>query len=387
MNKGLEVIEAHHLFGLPYEQIGVVVHPESIVHALVHLNDGATLAHLGHPDMRVPISYALHYPERADVPGARRSTSRRSAASPSSRPTSRRSAASRSRATPRVAGGTAPCVLNAANEVAVHAFLAEALALPRHRARDRGHARGDRAGARRAASTTSTTPTRRRGARRRRSSRGWRCALELVPRVRGLLGADHPARARPLRRGEDGRHAGRAVLALLPAATWRASGAARPSTASAPIPLGGFVKITGMNPEEELPPDVAPRAYYHQPVWKRIVVIGAGPGGQPRDRVRAAVRPRVRRRRERSRSVADITPGSAAAEALQPGRPHHLRRRRAQRGPDRARAPDLEPQVRRASRARAAARRRPAVLRDRARRARRDRARAPALRRRARSAP
>ena len=68
MNKGLEVIEAHHLFGLPYDQIGVVVHPESIVHALVHLNDGATLAHLGHPDMRVPISYALHYPERADVP-------------------------------------------------------------------------------------------------------------------------------------------------------------------------------------------------------------------------------------------------------------------------------------------------------------------------------
>ena len=57
----------------------------------------------------------------------------------------------------------------------------------------------------------------------------------------------------------------------------RASGAARPSTAIGAIPLGGFVKITGMNPEEELPPDVAPRAYYHQPVWKRIVVIGAGP--------------------------------------------------------------------------------------------------------------
>ena len=58
MNKGLEVIEAHHLFGLSYERIDVVVHPESIVHALVHLNDGAILAHLGHPDMRVPISYA-----------------------------------------------------------------------------------------------------------------------------------------------------------------------------------------------------------------------------------------------------------------------------------------------------------------------------------------
>ena len=68
MNKGLELIEAHHLFGVPYDRIDVVVHPQSIVHALVHLNDGASLAHLGYPDMRVPISYALHYPERADVP-------------------------------------------------------------------------------------------------------------------------------------------------------------------------------------------------------------------------------------------------------------------------------------------------------------------------------
>ena len=68
MNKGLEVIEAHHLFGTPYDRIDVVVHPQSIVHALVTLCDGATLAHLGHPDMRVPIAYALHHPERVDVP-------------------------------------------------------------------------------------------------------------------------------------------------------------------------------------------------------------------------------------------------------------------------------------------------------------------------------
>ena len=67
MNKGFEMIEAHHLFGVPYESIEVVVHPQSIVHSLVDLNDGATLAHLGYPDMRVPISYALHFPERADV--------------------------------------------------------------------------------------------------------------------------------------------------------------------------------------------------------------------------------------------------------------------------------------------------------------------------------
>ena len=68
MNKGLEVIEAHWLFGTPYERIDVVVHPQSIVHALVGLCDGATLAHLGQPDMRVPIAYALHHPDRVDVP-------------------------------------------------------------------------------------------------------------------------------------------------------------------------------------------------------------------------------------------------------------------------------------------------------------------------------
>ena len=67
-NKGLELIEAHFLFGLPYDRIEVVVHPTSIVHALVRFRDGAALAHLGYPDMRVPISYALTYPERAATP-------------------------------------------------------------------------------------------------------------------------------------------------------------------------------------------------------------------------------------------------------------------------------------------------------------------------------
>src|SRR5919199_6957935 len=68
MNKGLELIEAHHLFGVPYERISVVVHPQSIVHSLIDLCDGASLAHLGYPDMRVPIAYALHHPDRVDVP-------------------------------------------------------------------------------------------------------------------------------------------------------------------------------------------------------------------------------------------------------------------------------------------------------------------------------
>ena len=122
MNKGLEVIEAHWLFGTPYEQIDVVVHPQSIVHALVSLCDGATLAHLGHPDMRVPIAYALHHPDRVDVPvrtldlaevGALTFEPPDLDAFPCLR-LSREAA---------LAGGTATCVLNAANEVAVHAFL------------------------------------------------------------------------------------------------------------------------------------------------------------------------------------------------------------------------------------------------------------------------
>jgi 1-deoxy-D-xylulose-5-phosphate reductoisomerase len=126
MNKGLEVIEAHHLFGLAYEHIGVVVHPESIVHGLVHLNDGAALAHLGHPDMRVPISYALHYPERADVPVRMLDLAETHTLTfePPDLETFRCLALARDAA---LAGGTASCVLNAANEVAVHAFLEEAL--------------------------------------------------------------------------------------------------------------------------------------------------------------------------------------------------------------------------------------------------------------------
>lgn len=122
MNKGLELIEAHFLFGIDYSSIEVVVHPTSVVHAMVRFRDGAAIAHLGYPDMRVPISYALTYPDRAATPidpldfetglvleffppdqdafpclGLARQAGE--------------------------SGGTAPCVLNAANEVAVAAFL------------------------------------------------------------------------------------------------------------------------------------------------------------------------------------------------------------------------------------------------------------------------
>jgi 1-deoxy-D-xylulose-5-phosphate reductoisomerase len=121
-NKGLELIEAHFLFGLPYGRIEIVVHPTSIVHALVRLRDGATIAHLGYPDMTVPISYALGYPERpaTHVPGLDLAAG-----------LSLEFVAPDLEAFPLLAlarragelGGTYPCAFNAANEVAVEAFL------------------------------------------------------------------------------------------------------------------------------------------------------------------------------------------------------------------------------------------------------------------------
>jgi 1-deoxy-D-xylulose-5-phosphate reductoisomerase len=122
MNKGLELIEAHHLFGTPYERIDIVVHPQSIVHSLVQLCDGATLAHLGYPDMRVPISYALHHPERVDVPIRPLNLVEVGALTFEPVDEDTFSCVRLARDAAR-AGGTATCTLNAANEVAVHAFL------------------------------------------------------------------------------------------------------------------------------------------------------------------------------------------------------------------------------------------------------------------------
>jgi 1-deoxy-D-xylulose-5-phosphate reductoisomerase len=121
-NKGLELIEAHFLFDIPYERIEVVLQPTSIVHSLVRFRDGATLAHLGYPDMRVPISYALTYPARAATPVAPLDFSvltlefRTPDIETFPMLALAREAGER--------GGTAPCVFNAANEVAVAAFLA-----------------------------------------------------------------------------------------------------------------------------------------------------------------------------------------------------------------------------------------------------------------------
>ena len=122
INKGLELIEAHHLFGMPYDRIDVLVHPQSIVHAIVHLNDGGSLAHLGYPDMRVPISYALSYPDRADVDVPTLDLAAQGELT-FERPDLDVFPCLRLAREAGEAGGTAPCVLNAANEVAVSAFL------------------------------------------------------------------------------------------------------------------------------------------------------------------------------------------------------------------------------------------------------------------------
>ena len=272
MNKGLEVIEAHWLFGTPYDAIDVVVHPQSLVHALVSLCDGATLAHLGHPDMRVPIAYALHHPDRVEVPVPRLDLAAVGAltfeppdldAFPCLR-LCREAAA---------AGGTATCVLNAANEVAVHAFLAgrlafmgipaviettleaaarEARALVRHALRGR----------------------RRRAPDRRRAGGGprvsWVLAFLGFAALIILHELGHFTAAKAV-----GMRVERFSLFFPPLIARRRRGETEYAIGS--IPLGGYVKITGMNPAEEIPPEVAHRAYFRQPVWKRIFVIGAGP--------------------------------------------------------------------------------------------------------------
>jgi len=129
MNKGFEAIEAHHFFAVPYERIGVVVHPQSLIHSLIHLNDGSTLAHLGYPDMRVPISYALHYPERADVDVPQLDLAAVGSLT-FEEPDLETFGCLRLALEAGRAGGTAPCVLNAADEVAVAAFLEERIPFP-----------------------------------------------------------------------------------------------------------------------------------------------------------------------------------------------------------------------------------------------------------------
>lgn len=124
MNKGLEVIEAHQLFGTAYDDIEVVIHPQSIVHSMISLADGSSLAHLGYPDMKVPIAYALHYPQRVKLALEPLELTQVGALSFEAVDDQAFPCLGLALAAGRE-GGTAPCVLNAANEVAVAAFLEE----------------------------------------------------------------------------------------------------------------------------------------------------------------------------------------------------------------------------------------------------------------------
>ena len=126
MNKGLELIEAHHLFGLPSDRIDILIHPQSVIHSMVAFIDGSVLAQLGSPDMRIPIAYALAWPERLETP-AQRLDLAQIARLDFEQPDLGRFPALRLAREALERGGSAPIVLNAANEVAVAGFLAGAI--------------------------------------------------------------------------------------------------------------------------------------------------------------------------------------------------------------------------------------------------------------------
>ena len=123
MNKGLELIEAHYLFGMPSERIDVVIHPQSVIHSLVEFIDGSVLAQLGTPDMRIPIAYALAWPERIHTPAERLDLASIGRLD-FEQPDLERFPALRLAREALEVGGASPAVLNAANEVAVASFLA-----------------------------------------------------------------------------------------------------------------------------------------------------------------------------------------------------------------------------------------------------------------------
>ena len=129
MNKGLELIEAHYLFGLPSERIDVLIHPQSVIHSLVEYVDGSVLAQLGSPDMRIPIAYALAWPDRMETP-AQRLDLAAIARLDFGEPDLERFPALRLAREALEAGGAAPAVLNAANEIAVATFLEGRIAFP-----------------------------------------------------------------------------------------------------------------------------------------------------------------------------------------------------------------------------------------------------------------
>ena len=129
MNKGLELIEAHHLFALPPEEIDVLVHPQSVVHGLVEYRDGSLLAQLGSPDMRIPIAHCLAWPQRIDTPAARLDLAKVHELTFEEADLVRFPALALAKQA-MATGGAAPTVLNAADEVAVGEFIAGRISFP-----------------------------------------------------------------------------------------------------------------------------------------------------------------------------------------------------------------------------------------------------------------
>ncbi len=130
MNKGLELIEAHHLFGVPGDQLSAIIHPQSIIHALVYYCDGSVIAQASLPDMRTPIAYSLGYPARLSADVIKRLDLATAATLTFEQPDEERFPALRLAKEVMKIGGGAPTVLNAANEIAVEAFLGRAISFP-----------------------------------------------------------------------------------------------------------------------------------------------------------------------------------------------------------------------------------------------------------------
>lgn len=131
MNKGLEILEARWLFNIPADRIGVLIHPESIVHSLVEFTDGAQVAQLGFPDMRIPIQYAMTWPARVANPTLPRLDLAKAGELHFREPDTRRFPCLAIAREASLKGGFATCVMNAANEIAVQAFLADKIRMPR----------------------------------------------------------------------------------------------------------------------------------------------------------------------------------------------------------------------------------------------------------------
>ena len=307
-NKGLELIEAHFLFGVPYDRIEVVVHPSSIVHSLVRFRDGAALAHLGYPDMTVPISYALTYPERAatEVPQldlAGGLTLEFSAPDLATFPLlalARRAGE---------LGGTYPCVFNAANEVAVAAFLdgklpflgiAEVVEDALAAADGAPGARSGRA-----------RRGRRRGAPARRARSARRMSIFVSILGLGFLILIHEAGHFFVARGV-GMNPRKFYLGFPPAIVKTKRNGIEYGVGA--VPLGGYVKIPGMHRPAAGDLDIHfGRAVEEQPSLRRPVELLRGASRRATTRVRGTPSPALPRRSQGAQLSA------AAAKAAERG--------------------------------------------------------------------